>query len=183
MSRLTHALVASALILSAGAASAQIKTIASGHRTETATVQAIEMVSRTVVLRLENGELRTVRAPSSAARLSQVKVGDTVKATYYENIVLRMKGEDESAVDTLEATAVGTSGTQPGGTMATQMTITATITAIDPEAPSITFSGPRGWMYTTSVRDKSALKAVTVGQRVDITWTDATLVSVSPQAK
>ena len=55
----------------------------------------------------------------------------------------------------------------PGGTRAKQMTITATITAIDPAAPSITFTGPRGLKYSSMVQDPAALATVKVGDKVD----------------
>jgi hypothetical protein len=69
-------------------------------------------------------------------------------------------------------------GPKPGGTAATQRTITATITAIDPSAPSITFKGPNDWTYSLQVQDRDVLKKVKVGDRVDITWTEALLISV-----
>ena len=64
------------------------------------------------------------------------------------------------------------------GTAARQQTITATISAIDPKLPSVSFTGPRGWNYTTRVQDKELLSKFKVGDKVDITWTEAMLVSV-----
>ena len=43
------------------------------------------------------------------------------------------------------------------GTIAGQRKITATITAIDPKVPSITFSGPNNWTYSSRVQDRKAL--------------------------
>ena len=39
-------------------------------------------------------------------------------------------------------------------------------------------SGPNGWKYTSKVEDKDALSKVKVGDKVDIVWTEAVLVSV-----
>jgi hypothetical protein len=58
------------------------------------------------------------------------------------------------------------------------MTITATISAIDPATPSITFTGPNGYKYTSKVQDPAALATVKVGDKVDIVWTEAMLVSL-----
>ena len=69
------------------------------------------------------------------------------------------------------------SGAKPAGTLASQRAITATITAIDPNVPSITFTGPNGWKYSSRVQDTAALAKVKVGDKVDITWTTAALVS------
>jgi hypothetical protein len=43
-------------------------------------------------------------------------------------------------------------------------------------AIKITFTGPNNWRYSSRVEDKKALATVKVGDRVDITWTDALLV-------
>jgi hypothetical protein len=71
-------------------------------------------------------------------------------------------------------------GARPGATAAMQRTITATITQIDPAVPSITFSGPNGWTYSSRVEDPKALAKVKVGDKVDITWTYALLMSFEP---
>jgi len=44
--------------------------------------------------------------------------------------------------------------------------------------PSITFTGPNGWKYSSRVEDKKALAKVKVGDRLDITWTEALILSV-----
>jgi Cu/Ag efflux protein CusF len=64
------------------------------------------------------------------------------------------------------------------GTVAHQRTITATITQIDMKVPSITFTGPNNWKYSTRVEDKAALAKVKVGDKVDITWTEAMILSL-----
>ena len=114
-------------------------------------------------------------------RFSELKVGDVITAKYYENIVLRVKAPGEKAVDT--ASEAVTPGGKPGGTAAKQRTITATITAIDPNVPSITLSGPNNWTYSSRVADKAALKQVKVGDRLDITWTSVVLVSADAPKK
>ena len=121
--------------------------------------------------------MTTVAGPD-IKRFAELKVGDTVNARYYENVVVRVKQPGESDV---VSSAKGTTGSEqvlPGGTRAKQVTITATITAIDPAAPSITFTGPNGWKYTSKVQDTEALAKVKVGDKVDIVWTEAMLVSV-----
>ena len=90
--------------------------------------------------------------------------------------MLRVKQPGEKDVDTDTAAATKSAGQKPGATAATQRTITATITEIDPKLPSITFSGPNGWKYSSRVEDKKALAKVKVGDKVDITWTEALLI-------
>ena len=171
-------LAALALVSSAHMAMAQSKTVSSEMRTETATVEAIEASSRTLTLKKADGSYLTTVAGPDITRFDEVKLGDTVNVRYYENVVIRVKRPGESDVVSSVKGTTGSEQVLPGGTRAKQVTITATITAIDPAAPSITFTGPNGWKYSSKVQDTEALAKVKVGDKVDIVWTEAMLVSV-----
>lgn len=155
------------------------KTVTGEVSTFTASVEAIERSTREVTLKKEDGTYSVLKVPADAPRFDTLKVGDKVKARYYETITLRLKPEGEPAIDTS-----GKAVTRPDGTTATtlanQRSITATITQLDRKIPSITFKGPNGWTYSSKVEDKKALEKVKVGDRVDITWTAATLMSFEP---
>jgi Cu/Ag efflux protein CusF len=179
MSRTTTAIFAIAVMLSAAIADAQVKVIPGARQTSVATVEAIDMTSRRITLRTKDGDLRTVQVPQQATRLAEIKPGDTVTATYYENIVIRVKPPGEPDKDTQQEGLTPGTGPRPVGTSGSQRTMTATISAINMSEPSITFSGPRNWSYHARVMDKNALSQVKVGDRVDFVWTEATLVSVA----
>jgi hypothetical protein len=171
--------VALALTLTAASSIAQgTKTIPGQTDTASATVEAIERASRQITLKNDDGKYEVLYVPSTVTRFDALKVGDTVKITYYENIILRTHTPGTKPIDTTDLGATPAAGAKPGGTAAYQRTITATITAIDQKAPSVSFSGPNGWSYTSRVEDKKALAQVRVGDQVDITWTAATLVSI-----
>ena len=178
MTARTTVAVAAAITLTAGAAFAQSKSITGETRTVTATVQAIEKSSRQVTLKNDDGNYEVLTVPASVKRFDSLKVGDKVKANYYENVVVRLKAPGEKDVDTATGAVTPGSGTSPSGTVAAQRAITATITAVDLKVPSITFTGPNGWSYSSHVEDKAALAKVKVGDKVDITWTTAALVSI-----
>ena len=181
MKRFVVGVIAVAVLVStARTASAQAKTISSEMRTETGTVEAIDAATRTVTLKKADGTVVSTVAGPDIKRFAELKVGDKVTARFYENVVVRLKKPGEP--DVASATKATTPAEQvlPGGTKAKQVTITATITAINPEVPSITFSGPTGLKYTSKVLDKEALAKVKVGDKFDIVWTEAVLVSVEP---
>ena len=179
MKRLVVAMVAAAVLVTmARTAMAQARTVTSEMRTETATVEAIETSSRTVTLKKADGTFVQTVAGPDIQRLEEVKIGDTVNVKYYENVVIRLKRPGEPDVASGTRGTTGSEQALPGGTRAKQVTITATITAVDPSTPSITFTGPNGWKYTSKVQDPTALEKVKVGDRFDIVWTEATLVSV-----
>jgi Ni/Co efflux regulator RcnB len=183
MKKMIYAVMATAALAlpMAGTVQAQdkavTKTLTGEQKTVTATVESIERSSRAVTLKEENGEYVEVIVPADIKRFDTLKVGDKITAKYYENVVLRLKLPGEKSKDTDTAAITPGTGAKAGGTAATQRTITATITHIDSKLPSITFSGPNGWKYSSRVEDKAALAKVKVGDRVDITWTVAVLIS------
>ena len=179
MKRMVAGILAAAALVSAPRlAAAQSKEVTSEIKTETGVVEAIEAQSRSVTIRKADGTVVTTVAGPDVKRFNEVKVGDRVKARYYENLVIRVKAPGEPAVDTDVKDAVASGQGLPGGTKARQRTLTCTITDIDMNTPTITFTSANGWKYTSKVRDKSALAKVKVGDKVDIIWTDALLVSL-----
>jgi Cu/Ag efflux protein CusF len=179
MRRLLVGIIAAAVVMSmARTAMAQAKTIRSEMRTETGIVDSIDAATRVITLKKADGTAVAVVAGPDIARFAEVKVGDKVTARYYENVVIRLKRPGESDVVSQAKGTTGSEQVLPGGTKAKQTTITATISAIDMNVPSITFTGPSGLKYTSKVQDTEALAKVKVGDKVDIVWTEAMLVSL-----
>ena len=179
MKRLLVGIIAAAVVMSmAHTAMAQAKTIRSEMRTETGIVDSIDAATRVITLKKADGTAVAVVAGPDIARFAEVKVGDKVTARFYENVVIRLKRPGESDVVSQAKGTTGAEQVLPGGTKAKQTTITATISAIDMNVPSITFTGPSGLKYTSKVQDTEALAKVKVGDKVDIVWTEAMLVSL-----
>jgi hypothetical protein len=177
MRSLTVCAMAAGIALTSSAAMAQVsKSVTGETKVVTATVESIERATRQVTLK-NDGTYEVLTVSPMVKRFDGLKVGDKVKARYYENIVLRLKEPGEKDVDTSTAAVTPAGGAKPTGTVASQRTITATITEIDMKAPSISFTGPNGWKYSTRVQDTKMLGKVKVGDKVDITWTEAALVS------
>lgn len=184
MKRTTAACVSAVLALAlATTARAQVKEIPGERITASGTVEAIDHASRILTLKDQDGEFVTVDVPADVKRFPEIKVGDKITARYYDTVTVRLKKAGEAAVNTGEAAVTPGTGPKPGMTVAAQRTMTARIEAIDPKVPSITFTGPKGWKYSSKVRDKNALATVKVGDKVDIVWTEALLVSLDPATK
>ena len=168
-----------ALFVAAAAISgAQTKTVPVTMETMSATVEAIDPTARQVTVRKEDGTHEVFFVPATVKRFDTLKVGDRIRARHYENMVLSVKQPGEKDVDKTVRDVATPSEVGTGGTLAHQRTITATITAIDEKAPSVTFTGPGGFKYTTKVKDKAALAKAKVGDKVDITWTEALMLSI-----
>ena len=169
--------IAFAVLGIAGTALAQTKTLTGETQTISATVEAINVTTRTLTMKGPKGNIVDIVVPESVKRFPEIKVGDTLTARYYENLVIRKKQPGEKDVDTAAEGVTPGRGARPAGTAATQRTITATITALDPKVPSITLSGPNKWTYSARIEDRKVLDQVKVGDKVDLTWTEALLLN------
>jgi len=160
----------------AGAASAQSKTLQGETHTVTATIEAIDQSARTITVKDPDGIYETVEVPRAFARFPELKVGDKITARYYESVVVRVKKPGEAAVD-VDTSAFTRGDGPPAGPLAAQRTVTVTITALDPKAKSITVSGPNNYKYSRRVKDDKVFKQLKVGDQLDMTWTNALLIS------
>jgi hypothetical protein len=119
-------------------------------------------------------------------RFDQVKVGDVVTVSYYDRVNIRPKPAGEAAVDrSVDPTTTPTPGALPGETVAKQRVATVTITAWDPSTRTVTFTGPKGNSYTRRLlesTDASIMTGLKVGDRADVTWTEAVRISVQEGA-
>lgn len=159
------------------AAGAQTKTVPVKTEIVTVTVDAIDVANRQITVIKPDKTHDVLYVPTTMKRFDTLKVGDKITTKYYENIILQLKPAGAKNVD---SASVGVTKATPGaaGTAAHQRTITATITNIDMKVPSVTFTGPNNWVYSTRVEDKDALAKVKVGDKVDITWTEALIISL-----
>ena len=168
------------MLASTTAIGAQVKTIPEETVTATVTIEAIEQSTRLVSVRREDGTHDVLLVPTDFTRFSDLKVGDKITARYYGSLIVRLKKPGEPAIDVDKAAVTPTTGAGPGGTVGRQRTLTVTITEIDPKVPSITVKSANGWVYSRKINDKAALAKVKVGDKLDITWNDAVLISAAP---
>ena len=147
----------------------------------TATIQAIDSTARTVTLRTDKGEEDTLQAGPEFKRFNELKVGDKVKVTYWESLVVQVlpPGAAGPAPSTSAAVTPG-KGKSPAATAAVQQTVTVTIKAIDPKVPSVTVVTGDGRTVTRKIEDPKNLEKLKVGDKVAITYTQALLAAVEP---
>ena len=153
--------------------------------TATAIVQAIDLNKRIVTLKGPQGNVFDIKAGEEVRNLPQVKVGDEVKITYFESIAYRLLKPGEAPVPTQEAAVLDRAkpGEKPAGLAGRQVTITATIQAIDTKAQTATLKGPEGNSFTVKAQDPKNLASVKVGDEVVITYTEALAIAVEPAKK
>lgn len=151
----------------------------------TATVEAIDLEKRVVTLKGPKGNVFDITVGEEARNLPQVKVGDLVVVKYYESVAYRVLKPGEAAAGTQEAEVVSRAkpGAKPGGVVGREVTITATIQAIDKKKQTVTLKGPDGKTVTVKAEKPKNLEKVKVGDEVEITYTEALAISVEKAKK
>jgi len=159
-------------------------TISQNVITATATVKALDLATREVTLQSADGSTVQLHAGDQVRNLAQVKVGDTVRVTYYQSLAydVTKAGEGSPGVTAAEQLARARPGEKPAGAVGRIITITATITAIDTSAGTVTLKGPEGNSVTVKARDPKKLERVAVGDLVNITYTEAFAIAVDTPA-
>jgi Cu/Ag efflux protein CusF len=171
--------VAAALVVASVAGAAQTVT-KSESVSATATIQAIDKANRLVTLRDEKGQEDTMQVGPAMKRFDELKVGDKVRVTYYESLVLQVRKPGDAAKPGTDATLTKSTGAAPGATLSVQQSTTVEVLAIDQKLPSITVRTADGRTVTRKVEERKNLEGVKVGDKIDITYTQAAVVNVEP---
>ena len=147
-----------------------------------ATVTAIDMATRSVTLKGEDGSETTIQVDERARNLKQVKVGDVVKVAYVQALAWEMSKSTkaEPTVEVEEAAGRAEEGQKPAGMAGRRVSATVTIEAIDIANGSVTVKGPGGNSRTVKALNPDNLKKVKVGDLVDVTYTEAVAIQVEP---
>jgi Cu/Ag efflux protein CusF len=146
----------------------------------TATIEAIDQSARLVTLKDKDGDVQTIYAGPEVKRFDELKVGDTVTFRYYESIAYQIHkpGQASSAPATGDPKIVRGTGPKPGATVSQQMTATVTIKALDAKVPSVTVVTDDGRTLSMKIEDKKNLQGLKAGDKVEITYTQAFMVTV-----
>jgi Cu/Ag efflux protein CusF len=151
--------------------------------TAAVTIKAIDPATRSVTLHAENGDEDTFTVGPEVKRFDQLKVGDTIKATYYESLVLQLRKPGAAAPTTGAVAAGGRLKDVPGGAIGAQQTTSVTVKAVDMNVPSITVTTADGRTLTRKIADKKNLQGVKPGDHIDITYTRGLLIAAEAATK
>lgn len=145
----------------------------------TATVTAVDAVSRQVTLATRDGTKTTFTAGPDVVNFNQIQVGDLVKVTAARRAAVSMRKNGEPASDG-EATAVALApvGAKPGVVMANTREFTAKVEAMDLEHRKATLRFPNGQSETFTVRKDVDMTKAKLGDEVVIRATEAVAISV-----
>ena len=148
------------------------------------TVDAVDKEKGTVTLKGPKGR-RVTLAVKDTSKLDAIAVGDPVVATYIEAVAFQVRKAGSGAAPGMsvkEERATSKPGETPAGAVAREITVTATIDAIDKKGKTVTIRGPEGNAETIKVRNPKNLEGVKVGDLVDITYAQALAVALDKPA-
>jgi hypothetical protein len=148
-----------------------------------ATVEAIDLKTREVKLRKEDGELVTLVVSEEARNLSQVAKGDVVTVMYEVGLVVGLGPPGKEPIRVEDTQAARTpAGAKPGGAIQRTVAVTATVVAIDAANHTVTLKGPRQTVALPVAHDIDLTK-VKVGDQVGAVYQESFALTVEPAKK
>ena len=145
----------------------------------TATVTAVDHAKRQATLVTPDGKKTQYKAGPEVINFDQVRVGDQVKATVAEQLVVYVREKGEARSDGQAGLiALAPKGAKPGVLMADTVEVTTRVKSVDLKNRKATLEFPDGSTKTVSVRPDVKLSTTDVGREVVIQATEAIAVLV-----
>jgi len=150
-----------------------------------ATVEAVDTAKRTVTLKGQAGETKTLKCGPEVRNFDQIKVGDSVNLTFVDEVAAYVRKADAPPMAEEGAmVALAPKGAKPGVMMAETVEVKAKIESINTKKHTITFLNPDGSKKTVKVGKKAKeLKELQKGDDVVLRITQAMLIDVKAPAK
>jgi hypothetical protein len=132
-----------------------------------------------VTLLSPDGFKTTVKAGPDVINFDQIRVGDQLKVTATEELVVRLADPGESAEDQADAVvALAPMGAKPGGLAAETVQIIGTVTAIDAANRTATLKFEDGASKTFPVREDVDLAQRKIGDKVVFQVTEMIAIEI-----
>ncbi|MHA1527766.1 MAG: hypothetical protein ACTSVG_02005 [Alphaproteobacteria bacterium] len=146
-----------------------------------AVVESIDMETRHILLKTEDGRKITIVAGPEVRNFAQLEPGDRVKAAYYESVAVRMAADDASGTNSSAAVVRAPEGAKPAGAVGTSVSTIVTLISYDQDTSVVTFTTPDGLPHSLVVKPemRDFAKALKPGDRVEIVYTEALAIGVT----
>jgi len=148
-----------------------------------ATVEALNVNERKVVLRVETGNVEVVEAGPEVKNFDQIDIGDKVTAEFYRSVAIHLGPPDELPKERetkLHITAP--KGEKPGLLAVDVVDVIATVGKIDKKNRMVTLIGPEGNSITAKVDPRVGdLEKIKEGDKLHVRYTEAVAISVTEQ--
>jgi hypothetical protein len=163
---------------------AQVKdaAIAVAETEAVVTVTKVDQKARTVTFRGPKGGVATLNIPPESQNLDQVKPGQQYRMKYVEAVAVEIRKGGKPSAEASRQVKVAAKGAKPGGMMVNTRQISGVIDAIDFTNRYVAIRGPQGNTQAFKVADDVKLEALSAGDRIVVTHTEALAVEMVAQA-
>lgn len=150
-----------------------------------ATVTNVDDKTRKITLQTEDGKKESIIAGDNIKNFNQIRKGDTVVANYTEALVVEVsKGGQPTPPSKIVTSKTARPGEMPAGMVEKQVNASVVVSAMNKATPSITFKDAAGDTKTMKVDGTDELAGIKVGDKINITYSEALAVRVEkPQKK
>jgi Cu/Ag efflux protein CusF len=151
-----------------------------------ATVEAVDAANRTVTLKADDGQTKTLKCGPEVRNFDQIKVGDKVNLTFVDEVAAYVRKADAPPMAEEGAmVALAPKGAKPGALMAETVEVKAKVASVNKKKHTITFLNPDGSKKTVKVgkKAKEALKELQKGDDIVLRITQAMLIDVTAPKK
>ena len=148
-----------------------------------ATVQSLDLLTRQVGLKTEDGRMLTIVAGPEVRNLAQIDLGDKVKAVYIQGVAARLAAPGQAASGTEVTTAIvrAAEGDKPAVIVGESVRTVVTIVSFDAKSTLVTFAAPDGLVRSVVVRKpemQEFARGLKPGDEVEVTFTEAIAVGI-----
>jgi Cu/Ag efflux protein CusF len=145
-------------------------------------VQSVDLQSRLVSIRNEDGKIFTIHAGPEVRNLAQIGPGSVIKVEYQEALAVALEKAQSGGINVREDTvSVGRTpaGALPGATIEQNVRMLGTILAIDKEHRKVLIQGAIHHVNLKIPADMD-LKDLKVGDQVSATYVQELGIAVGP---
>jgi len=156
------------------------KLVLKGTVVMTATIQALNVKERLVVLADAEGNVRVVEAPPEVKNFDQLAIGDVVTTEFYESVALQIAAPDAAPMKTEDIEVItAAKGDKPGMVTIEIVSEVVEVVGIDRATNMLKFRAPGKQVDRVKVDPKvSDLSKLKPGKKILVTRTEAVAVSV-----
>lgn len=150
-------------------------------------IETVDPTSREILIRgdsgAQSGALLTMIAGRAVTRINMLRPGDRVTARYYQALAARVASPLSTAPQPSAAFTTERDAERPGGEVTRVRSGRVTVTAVNAQTGTVSFTGPGGLSRTVTPKNAEVLaftRGLRVGQQVDMTYEEALAISVEP---
>ncbi|MBK1721696.1 hypothetical protein [Thiocystis violacea] len=172
---LSTGLLAASLAMSGVSAAAGTETVpimgAAATSELTGTVTVVNQEKRMLTIKTPDGRFEVLHVPEKVQRLDQVKIGNLLKITETEALLVDLKkghGAGEIGVSA-DSQTERDPGIKPSGSIIDTVTLNGRVESIDTAKSTVTIRGPEN-VVTLKVEDPALLKTLAPGDGVEASY-------------